>query len=516
MTPGQAAAPHLRELRVEKIVKKYSGVPVLHGVSLAVRPGEVLGLVGHNGAGKSTLLKVLSGATNADEGSIKIDGRAQEFSTPADALSAGIATVYQELSLLDNLSVTQNIFLGDEQTKANIMKRSQMRSQAKKIASDFGLEIDVDAKLGTYPVAIRQLLEIAVAMHRDAQYLLLDEPTTSLEGRQVDNFLEVVKELAVERNMGILMVNHKMDELYAVANRVAALVDGELKIDASVDEVSREDVIAAIVGEEETSPEASSQPDSSEALVVDERLKTKGIHLQASNLKSASLNNFSLEAKPGRVLGVYGLIGSGRTEFLRSLIGIEKVNGGEILLDGQRFTPRGPRDSQERGVVYLTEERKLDGIVARLDGVTNVALPILEQHRRFGLLNLKSLRRESRDYLKRLRVRGNISNPTESLSGGNQQKVLLARALLQKPRLLLLDEPTKGVDIGVKAEIHRMIKTLAHEDGITVVLVSSEEEEVAEVADDVVVASHGHCSGELLAESERTAQELRHAAWSTA
>lgn len=516
MAPGPTASATTRELAVEGVVKKYSGVPVLHGVSLAVRPGEVLGLVGHNGAGKSTLLKVLSGATPATEGTVTIDGKEQNFSSPAEALHAGIATVYQELSLLDNLSVTQNVFLGDEATTGRILRQAEMRAQARQLVKNFGLDIDVDAKLGAYPVAVRQLLEIAVAIHRDAQYLLLDEPTTALEGRQVDNFLKVVKELANERNMGILLVNHKMDELYEVADRVAALVDGELRIDAPVQDVTREDVVAAIVGEEAPSSGAPSYDGTEETPQVDDhKLKTTGIHLQTSDLRSSSLNGFSVEAKPGRVLGIYGLIGSGRTEFLRSLIGIERLTSGEILLDGKQFRPRGPGHAQGRGVVYLTEERKLDGIVERLDGVMNVALPVLNRHRNFGLLNLKALRAESLEYLDRLRVRGNVNNFTSSLSGGNQQKVLLARALLQRPRLLLLDEPTKGVDIGVKAEIHRIIRDLAHKDGITVVLVSSEEE-VAEVADDVVVASRGYCSGTLLTDSEKTAQELRHTAWSNA
>jgi len=515
MSTGRTATGH-EGLRVEGIVKKYSGVPVLHGVSLAVRPGEILGLVGHNGAGKSTLLRVLSGATVPDAGTIAVDGEPHHFASPGEALAVGIATVYQELSLLDNLTVAQNVFLGDERTAAGLLRRTEMRDEARKLVADFGLKVDVDAKLGTYPVAVRQLLEIAVAIHRDAKYLLLDEPTTSLEGRQIDDLLAVVKELATERGMGVLMVNHKMDELYAVADRIAALVDGQLRIDAGIDDVSREDVITAIVGDDAAAPPPVTAAAGGAGPKASGR-PVGGLRLEARDLRSTVLNGFSLAAEPGRVVGIYGLVGSGRTEFLRSLVGLEHLTGGTISLDGKPFRPKGPGHAQEAGVVYLTEERKLDGIVAGLDSLMNVALPVLKRHRRGGLLlNMRSLRAEATDYTTRLRVRGDVTNPVASLSGGNQQKVLLARALAQRPRLLLLDEPTKGVDIGVKAEIHRIIRALAHEDGMTVVLVSSEEEEVADVADDIVVAAHGRCSGVPLKPDERGAKELRHAAWSAA
>ncbi|MEE6288505.1 sugar ABC transporter ATP-binding protein [Georgenia sp. MJ173] len=517
MTSGRTATAQHEGLRVENIVKRYSGVPVLHGVSVAVRPGEVLGLVGHNGAGKSTLLRVLSGATAPDAGTIAVDGELRSFGSPADAIDAGIATVYQELSLLDNLTVAQNAFLGDEATSGGLLRRADMRDQARQLVADFGLSVDVDAKLGSYPVATRQLLEIAVAIHRDAQYLLLDEPTTSLEGKQIDHLLEVVKGLATERGMGVLMVNHKMDELYTVADRIAALVDGELRIDARVDEVSREDVIAAIVGEETAAPAPAVVTAPPERRAgTGARQPAGGIHLEVKDVRSNVLNGFNLTAEPGRVVGIYGLVGSGRTEFLRSLVGLERLTRGSILLDGKPFRPKGPGHAQGAGVVYLTEERKQDGIVANLDSLMNVALPVLKRHRRLGLLSMRSLRGEAADFTTRLRVRGDVSNPVSSLSGGNQQKVLLARALAQRPRLLLLDEPTKGVDIGVKAEIHRIIRALAHEDGMTVVLVSSEEEEVADVADDIVVAAHGRCSGTPLEEDERGAKELRLAAWSAA
>ncbi|GAA2726676.1 sugar ABC transporter ATP-binding protein [Cellulomonas aerilata] len=534
-------------LDVSGIVKRYAGVTVLHGVSVLVRPGDVVGLVGHNGAGKSTLLRVISGATTPDGGEIRIDGRPRAISSPSEALAAGVATVYQELSLLPNLSVAQNVFLGDERTRSGILDRQAMRTEAGRLVASFDLDLDVDRRLGDYPVATRQMLEIAIATHRRARYLLLDEPTTSLEGAQVERFLERVRSLARDRGLGIVLVDHKLDELYQVCNRVVALVDGKVRIDARVDEVSRHDVVAAIAGEEaadllagtgRTGPpgppgppgpgqahddadpapaaDAAREPDAATAVVAPVLDGAGGRRLEVRGLRAAGLTDVTFTAEPGRVLGIYGLVGAGRTEALRTLVGLQAVQSGAILLDGAPFRPGSPARAQREGVVYLTEERKQDGIVPGLDSPMNVALPVLHRYRRVGLLDRGRMRRESDDLLGRLRVRGNRNGPVVSLSGGNQQKVLLARAIAQRPRVLLLDEPTKGVDLGVKAEIHRIIRSLAHDGGLTVVLVSSEEEEIYEVADDVVVMSHGRCTGTPLADAERTPQALRLAAWAAA
>jgi ABC-type sugar transport system ATPase subunit len=510
-------------LGVRKIVKRYSGVTVLHGIDLEVRPGDVVGLVGHNGAGKSTLLRVISGATTPDQGSIEVDGVRQDIAGPRDAIAAGVATVYQELSLLPNLTVTQNVYLGDERSRAGMLRREEMRTGARELVASFGLDLDVDRKLGEYPVATRQMLEIAVATHRKARFLLLDEPTTALEGTQVDRLLEMVRHLAHERGLGIVFVDHKLDELYAVCNRVAALVDGRLRIDARVDEVSRDDVVTAIAGEEAAAPASASSPVPAEVgretREVVAALPSKGRGgrlLEVHDLHAGGVHGVSLRAEPGRVLGIYGLVGAGRTETLRALVGLNPITAGRVLLDGQHHRPRTPAGAQRAGLVYLTEERKHDGIVPGLSSPQNVALPVLGRYRRAGFLDRAAVQRDAEDLLERLRVRGDRHGPVVRLSGGNQQKVLLARAIAQRPRVLLLDEPTKGVDLGVKAEIHRIVRALAHESGLTVVLVSSEEDEVAEVADDVVVMSHGRTSGTPLTAEDRTPQSLRRAAWSAA
>ncbi|WP_164983785.1 sugar ABC transporter ATP-binding protein [Cellulomonas endophytica] len=530
-------------LAVRDVVKSYSGVEVLHGVSLDVAPGDVVGLVGHNGAGKSTLLRIIAGATRADRGSLTVDGRPAAIGSPRDALAAGIATVYQELSLLPNLTVTQNVFLGDEVTRTGMLRRGAMRDQAAALVEEFGLKVDPDRQLGEYPVATRQLLEIAVAVHRDARYVLLDEPTTSLEGRQVDEFLDTVRELAADKSLGVVLVDHKLDELYRVANRMVALVDGQVRIDAPLDQLSRDEIVVAIAGEEalpvlgSAAVEGSSggpgapggsggsAPVAALHAVPDEEPAhpavvaggtRPGRRLEVRGLRGPVVAGVDLVAEPGRVLGIYGLVGAGRTEVLRTLVGLDRMHGGQVLLDGRPYTPRNPAHAQREGLVYLTEERKSDGIVPRLDCGTNVVLPVLGQHRRLGLLDRRALAARSEELMERLRVRGDRRGAVVNLSGGNQQKVLLARALAQNPRVLLLDEPTKGVDLGVKAEIHRLIRSLAHDAGMTVVVVSSEEDEVCEVADDMVVLSQGTSDGRLLPPEERTPAALRRAAWAAA
>ncbi len=509
MTETTTGTPASGSLEVRSIQKRYSGVPVLRGVSVVVRPGEIVGLVGHNGAGKSTLLRTMSGAIRPDGGTIVVDGEDRSFSSPADAHAAGIATVYQELSLLPNLTVTQNVFLGSELRRGGILRAQEMREETLRITKRFGLEVDPDRKVRDYPVAIRQLLEVAIATSRDARYLLLDEPTTSLEGTQVDRFLETVRGLASD-GLGIVLVDHKLEELYAVADRIVALVDGELRIDARVADVPRDEVVKAIAGHavehlpaRERGSESPGDPLAAPTIRV-------------SGLRTRHLTSIDLEARAGRVLGLYGLVGSGRTEFLRTLLGLDPILSGTIEVDGAAFRPRRPGQAHRAGIVYVTEERKIDGIIPELDSGTNVMLPVLEQHQRFGFLDRRAIRARASALMDELRVRGDRSSPVVRLSGGNQQKILLARALAQKPRILLLDEPTKGVDLGVKSEIHRMITRLAHEDGLTVIVVSSEEDEICEVADDVIIFASGTATGDVLQTEGLTPADLREAAWAAA
>ncbi|MDQ7991479.1 MAG: sugar ABC transporter ATP-binding protein [Propionicimonas sp.] len=502
-------------LRAVGIRKLFAGVPALDGVDLTVTPGRVTGLVGHNGAGKSTLLKVLSGAYTPDGGELLIGDQHVSFATPAAAIDAGISTVYQELSLLSNLTVTENTFLGRELRSRGVLAKRAMRRTTQELIERFGIEARAGRKVGEYPVATRQLLEIAIATSRNARFLLLDEPTTSLEGEQVESLLAVVKHLATEEGLGIVFINHKLDELFEVSDEVVALVDGRVQIQGPTDRVNRREVIRAIAGadldeaEDDLSGAAELAASATDGVAG-------GIAIEVDHLRTNELDDVSLVAREGRVLGIYGLVGSGRTEFLRTLVGLYRLESGSIRLFGEPFQPKGPAEAQARGVVYLTEERKVDGIVPGLNSLTNVALPVLRQHARFGLLDRRGMRAQASELLSKLGIRGDVTAPVVQLSGGNQQKVLLARAIAQQPKVLLLDEPTKGVDLGVKAEIHALLRQLAHHSGLAVIVVSSEEEEVLEVADDVVTFAAGSCTGTTVPAANLTVTELRHAAWDAA
>ena len=508
MTVGLEHIVTNRGLAVRDIVKRYPGVEALRGVSIVVQPGQILGLAGHNGAGKSTLLKTMSGAIRPDAGTITIDGREVVFAQPADALRAGIATVYQELSLLGNLTVTQNVFLGHELTTRGVLRKEAMKDEAKQAMATLNLSVDVDRHVGSYPVAIRQLMEIAVAIHRDARYLLLDEPTTSLEGEQIGELLAIVKELARERDIGVLFISHKLDELYQVSDNVVALVDGLVRIDSPTEAVPRSDLVAAIAGSEAVA--MLKETDRPARRVVDEDTTPA---ISAANLQTPVLHDVSLKAYPGQVTGIYGLIGSGRTEFLRTLMGLDLLLSGTLELNGEPYHPASPSKAAKLGLAYVTEDRKTSGVVPMLNSLYNVALPILDRFTSARVLNVKRMLDNSSSILDQLRVLGDRLATVESLSGGNQQKVVLARALGQNPKVLLLDEPTKGVDIGVKVELHRIIRQLAHETGITIILVSSEEEEILDVADVVYVFVAGRCDSVRMSASDMTIADLRQAAW---
>lgn len=520
---------HHGSLRAEGIVKRYGGSPALDGVDLVVEPGRIVGLVGHNGAGKSTLLKTLSGAVRPDEGSVWIGQDVLRGLGPSEALAGGISTVYQELSLLENLSVTENVFLGREQRSGLRLAKEEMRHSARELVERFELDVDVDRPLADYPVATRQLLEIAVATERGGRFLLLDEPTTSLEADQIDRLLDVVESLARQDDVGVLFINHKLDELYRVVDDIVVLVDGEVRVAGPVDRVDRPTVLQAIAGEEAAGKILaggggeimSSRPDDEGASATssdrdDDAGRGTPATLEVDDLRTPVVPGVTLRARRGRVLGIYGLIGSGRTEFLRALAGLDRVVGGEVRVDGGHVEPRSPHASQRAGIVYLTEERKHDGIIPQLGSVVNVMLPVMRRHRRLGRLHWQEIDDLANEYMDRLQVRGDRTMPVDSLSGGNQQKVLLARTLAQGPKVLLLDEPTKGVDIGVKVEIHRLLRDLAHDQGLAVVVVSSEEEEILDVADEVVVFVEGRPVGPPRPASELSQATLRQAAWSQA
>lgn len=487
-------------LEAIEVTKIFGGAPALDRVSLSIAPGEIHGLIGHNGAGKSTLLRVLAGAIRPEKGSLRISGQEVSFEHPADALKAGISTVYQELSLLPNLTVVQNTFLGAEVTSAGVLQRREMELETRQLLERFGLDIDPFTKLAGLSVALRQFLEIAIAVHRKMRFLLLDEPTASLEIAQVERLFEWLKDLARREQVGILFIGHKLNEMLAVSDRITALIDGQVALSKPVDAVTHADLIAAITGKQKEEGETvkTTGPGLS-AIGLGKPAIGSGKDkpaLVVRDLQTLHLTGVNLIAKPGRVLGIYGLVGSGRSRFLRSLVGIEPIVNGSVSLFDRPYRPTGPRNAGRQGVVLVTEDRKRNGFIPQLDAGLNVALPVLKDYLALGWLKRGLMRRDTAMALQKVEIRGDLAGPMVRLSGGNQQKVLFARAIRQKPKLLLLDEPTKGVDIGAKGEIHQIIRRLAEgSDEVLVIVVSSEEEEILEVADDIVVFRSGTCDG---------------------
>ncbi len=505
-------------LEAREVRKRYGQTDALGGVSLTVAAGEVHGLVGHNGAGKSTLLRIMAGAERPDSGTLLLGGAAQDFGSPHDAIERGISCVYQELSILENLTVAQNLFLGRELRRMGLrLDIAEMERQTAAFLREFGLDVPPRQKVRELTVARRQLIEVATALHRNARFLLLDEPTTALEASQIEELLKTVRRVADERGVGVLLIDHKLDEVYAVADRVTALRNGRVVLAGPTAQVERKAVVSAIVGQDDVRPrpaEAAARAAAPQEAVTG--ASEGGPALVVRGLRSPHLRDVSLAARPGRVLGIYGLVGAGRTDFLCALYGVEPVEGGEIKLFGKPYRPTTPERAMRMGISYLSEERKADGFVPKLTAVSNVTLPVLERYTRLSVLSLRRAADDARGALASVDVKGDVEGAMEDLSGGNQQKVLFARAVLQRPRLLLLDEPTKGVDIGAKREIYEIVRSFVRDPGVAAVVVSSEEEEILELADDVVVFVGGVCDGLVHHPADLKSGDLRRLAWGSA
>jgi ribose transport system ATP-binding protein len=518
-------------LTANRVSKRYGQTLALDDVTLALVPGQVHAVVGHNGAGKSTLLRLLAGAERPDAGGLEIGGRPVSFGAPTDAFAAGVAAVYQELSLIDELSVAQSVFLGRERVRGGRLDKAGMAATTRALCLEYGLDVEPGVKVRELSVGQRQMVEIVAALHRDARYLLLDEPTSALESDRIDHLLATIRKLARDQGLAILLVDHKLDEVFAVADRITALASGRVVLAGEAATISRAEVVHAIVGESHsvadlavvaapTDPADRAEPPSdrgARSSIPPSAAAAAGTPVLAvDRLATERLRGVTLAAHAGRVLGVYGLVGSGRSRFLRAVVGLERPVAGTMALDGRPYRPRDPLAAIRRRVAYLSEERKADGFVPLMTPGANATLPVLDRFARLGVLNQRRRAATALEALGRVRVRGRLDGPIADLSGGNQQKTLFARALLENPRLLLLDQPTKGVDIGAKAEIHRIVRDLAASGEVAVVVVSDEEEEILGLADEVVVFRAGRCDGTTYLSDALDVRTLRELAWSGA
>lgn len=491
--------------RAEGIVKAFAGVVVLHGVDFEVRPGTIHGLLGHNGAGKSTLLKILAGAQPQDRGTLSIGGETLSFDSPREALAKGIGCVYQELRLIPNLTVAENLFLGREMVRRGFRDAAAMNAYTQDLLTSYGLKIDAARPVKDLSHPEKQLIEVIANLDGKARFLFLDEPTTALDGRQSKELLDSVRRIAIERHIGIVLVSHKLDEVLPVSDEVTVLSGGRVVYRDEGGASNKQAIVDAIVGD----AHSHSGPK------VERRVAEGEVAVSVRGLAGKRLKGVDLDARRGEVLGLYGLVGAGRTRFVRTLYGMEPVLSGSIELSGQPYKPTNAAGAIAHGIAFLTEERKIDGFVPMMSAWKNVVLSTLHRYRSGGLVNVNGSRVSALATLNKIGTLGRLDAPARSLSGGNQQKVLLGRIIEQNADVVLLDEPTKGVDIGAKSDIYDIIRRLADE-GRCIIVVSSEEEELMEVCDRVAIFRQGRCDGKTRPIGEWSLGKLREAAWAPA
>jgi len=465
-------------LEIKGLTKGFPGVQALDRVDFTLHAGEIHGLLGENGAGKSTLIKVLTGVFRRDSGTIRLDGQEIAARSPADALSLGIGTVYQEVNLLPNLSVAENLFIGRQPHRLGLVRTGEMRRRASELLAGYGLNIDVANPLSSYSVAVQQIVAIARAVDLSAKVLVLDEPTASLDAQEVETLFGILIRLK-GRGIGIVFVTHFLDQVYAVCDRITVLRNGRLVGSKPIAELPRINLVSMMLGRELAA----------EALHRSQRPAVAGEPLVAFKNygKRRLLEPFDLAVRPGEVVGLAGLLGSGRTETAKLVFGIERADSGQAFVDGRPVRIVSPRDAARLRFGFTPEDRKTDGIVAELSLRENIILALQAQR---GWLHKIPRRRQNEiadRFIRLLDIRTpDAEKPIGLLSGGNQQKALLARWLATEPRFLILDEPTRGIDVGAHAEIIRLIERLC-EDGLALLVISSELEEIAAYSDRVVV-----------------------------
>ena len=474
------------------IDKAYGGVPALCGASFAIEAGEVHALIGQNGAGKSTLIKVLTGYTRRDAGEVRFRGEDFAPAGPQAAQAAGISTIYQEISLVGQRSVTENICLGRETRRFGLLHWRRMHEEAAALLGRFGIQVDVRRALASYPTAVQQMVAIARAIAFQAALVVMDEPTSSLSDAEVQVLFGVIRQLQAE-GVAVVFVSHKLDELYAVCDRVTVMRDGRTVQVAKMAGLPKLELVATMLGRD-----LSSVARAGATAFGAKRGRNGAALLSVRDLRAMPrVQGVSLDVGQGEVVGVAGLLGAGRTETARALFGADVRDGGRVTLDGRDFAPQGPGDAIRAGIGFCTEDRKAEGIVPELSVRENLTLALLPRLTRAGVVDEARQAAIVAQFIKQLDIRcAGPEQPVGQLSGGNQQKVLLARWLCTDPRLLILDEPTRGIDVGAKAEIQALIRALAAS-GLGVLMISPEIEEIVEGADHAYVLRDGRTVARL-------------------
>lgn len=471
-------------LEVKGISKSFPGVKALDDVSFQICRGEVHALLGANGAGKSTLIKIIAGQYTRDSGEIVIDGETAVIKRPVDAQNLGISVVFQELTVFPDLTVTENIFVNRELTKGGLIDHAAMRKRTQEIIDELELDFKPGDRVGSLPIAQQQMVEIVKAVSFDTKILILDEPTSSLSAKETEHLFEIMRKLH-EKGTTIIYISHRLDEIYANCERITLLRDGKWILTRDLEGFSREELISNMIGRSL----AAEFPRKTNT-VGEELLRVEDFH------HPGVFNHISFTLNQGEVLGFSGLVGAGRTEIMRAIYGAYAKDSGTVYLNGQKITIRNPGDALKQGIIYATESRKDDGLLMGRSIQENVAVSSLSRFCH-PLLNQREERKEVERVTGELNlVCAGLQQHVVNLSGGNQQKVCLAKWLLTTPVVFILDEPTKGIDVGAKAEFYRVINDLAAE-GAGVILISSEETELIGLCDRILVMHEGDLTGEI-------------------
>jgi ribose transport system ATP-binding protein len=496
-------------LVAKNITKRFPGVTALDNIYMELYPGKVNAIIGENGAGKSTLMKIFSGVHSQYDGDIFLNDKPVHFSSTKDAEAAGIAIIHQELNLVPYLTITENIFLGSELVNTwGILDKKKMQEKTKQLLKRLNLDIDPDTKISSLKVGQQQLIEIARALHVDAAIIIMDEPTSAISDKEVDNLFSIIAELK-SQGKTIAYISHKLNELFQIADRFIVMRDGSTVNSGDMKNTNHDELIQMMTGRKILIQRSESASEKNEGL-----LQLKNICLKnAANRSDNILNNISFNLHNGEIIGIYGLMGAGRTELMEVIFGLHsKLSAGEIRINDKQVKLQSVSDAINEGIVLVPEDRKLQGLSIGQSVRPNISITILKQLERWGImLNRKKEMELSKKYIQQLSIKTSSTETiVKNLSGGNQQKIVLAKWLAKKPKVLLLDEPTRGIDINAKSEIYKLIKQLAAE-GMGIIVVSSELPEILAVSHRVLVMCEGELTADIPANEATEASILKYA-----
>jgi len=496
-------------LQAKHITKNFSGVAALSGVDLTLYPGKVNAIIGENGAGKSTLMKIFSGVHTQYEGEIVLNGKTVRFANTKDAEAAGIAIIHQELNLVPYLSVTENIFLGRELVSGlGILDKRRMQQQAKALLAKLDLDVHPDTKIASLKVGQQQLVEIAKALYTNAAVIIMDEPTSAISDKEVDNLFSIIRQLKGDGKT-VVYISHKLKELYAIADAYVVLRDGKTVDAGDMRAVTQDELIQKMTGRQLDFEKSGKAVNDAPVL-----LSVKNLCLRHPVLRFINIvDNISFNLHKGEILGIYGLMGSGRTELMELIFGLHPKNGsGMISVNGKPEKIKSPGQAIAAGVALVPEDRKLHGLVVNQTVASNISITVLHRLERWGLLlSAKKEKALTRNYIGQLGIKTRSEKTiVKNLSGGNQQKIVLAKWLATRPKILLMDEPTRGIDINAKSEIYKLMKSLVAQ-GLGIVMVSSELPEILAVSDRILVLCEGQLTASIPIEEATEAGILKYA-----